>query len=126
MNLTTNNIIKINNFLFNLLQECNKNNAEVELETSLTNALTEMKNEDETYTEIKKYQYISEIEMYPQIQYINANTAEEAIELIKQKINVEFINELVPSDFGCVTAEIVKPTPEYKAYCEIHEIKLEK
>ena len=129
MKLTTDNILRINNFLINLLQECNKNDAEVELGTSLSNALTEMNKEDnpedETFTEIKKYEYACQIEMHPFHKYVEANTADEAIELIKQEINVDFINELVPSDFHCDTVDIIKPTPEYKEYCNKHKIKLD-
>jgi len=129
MKLTTDNILRINNFLINLLQECNKNDAEVELGTSLSNALTEMNKEDnpedETFTEIKKYEYACQIEMHPFHKYIDANTADEAIELIKQEINVDLINELVPSDFHCDTVDIIKPTPEYKEYCNKHKIKLD-
>ncbi len=129
MKLTTDNILRINNFLINLLQECNKNDAEVELGTSLSNALTEMNKEDnpedETFTEIKKYEYACQIEMHPFHKYVEANTADEAIELIKQEINVDLINELVPSDFHCDTVDIIKPTPEYKEYCNKHKIKLD-
>ena len=125
MKLNSDNITRITNFLIVLLQECNKNDAEVDLATSLTNAITEMKKEDETYTEMKKYEYVCQIEMHPFHKYVEANTTDEAIELIKQEINVDFINELVPSDFHCDTVDIIKPTPEYKEYCNKHKIKLD-
>ena len=126
MKLTSNNITRITNFLIVLLQECNKNNAEVELETSLTNALTEMKNEDKTYTEMKKYEYVCQIEMHPFHKYIEANTADEAIELIENEIEDSgFLQDLTKNDFHCNTADIIKPTPEYKEYCNKHKIKLD-
>ena len=126
MKLTSNNITRITNFLIVLLQECNKNNAEVELETSLTNALTEMKNEDKTYTEMKKYEYVCQIEMHPFHKYIEANTADEAIELIENEIEDSgFLQDLTENDFHCNAADIIKPTPEYKEYCNKHKIKLD-
>ena len=61
MKLTTDNILRLNNYLIDLLKECNKNDATVDLGTSLSNAITEMNKEDnpedETFTEIKKYEY---------------------------------------------------------------------
>ena len=129
MKLTTDNILRINNFLIDLLQECNKNEATVELGTSLTNALTQMNKEDnpedECFTEIKKYEYSCEIEMYPMVQYIEANSADEAIELMEEQIEDSgFLQDLTTSDFHCETAEQVKMTSEYKKYVEEHKIKL--
>ena len=129
MKLTTDNVLRINNFLIDLIQECKKNDAEVELGTSLTNALTQMNKEDnpedECFTEIKKYEYSCEIEFYPMVQYIEANTADEAIELMEQQIeDSAFLQDLTTSDFHCEQADIVKMTPEYKDYCDLHKIKL--
>ena len=129
MKLTTDNVLRINNFLIDLIQECKKNNAEVELGTSLTNALTQMNKEDnpedECFTEIKKYEYSCEIEFYPMVQYIEANTADEAVELMEQQIEDSgFLQDLTTSDFHCETAEQVKMTSEYKKYVEKHKIKL--
>jgi hypothetical protein len=129
MKLTTDNILRLNSYLINLLQECNKNNAEVELATSLTNAITEMNKEDnpndEELQEMKKYEFSCNIEFYPMVQYIEANTAEEAIELMEQQIeDSAFLQDLTTSDFHCETADIVKVTPEYKAYCDKYKIKL--
>jgi len=126
MKLTTDNILRINNFLIDLLQECNKNNAEVELGTSLSNALTEMNKENETYEEMKKYEYACQIEMHPFHKYVEANTADEAIELIENEIEDSgFLQDLTKNDFHCDTADIIKPTPEYKEYCNKHKIKLD-
>lgn len=129
MKLTTDNILRLNNYLIDLLKECNKNDATVDLGTSLSNAITEMNKEDnpedETFTEIKKYEYQCHIEFYPMVQYIDANTAEEAIELMEQQIeDSAFLQDLTTSDFHCEQAEIVKMTPEYKDYCDLHKIKL--
>ena len=126
MKLNSNNITRITNFLIVLLQECNKNDAEVDLATSLTNAITEMKKEDETYTEMKKYEYACQIEMHPFHKYVEANTADEAIELIENEIEDSgFLQDLTKNDFHCNTADIIKPTPEYKEYCNKHKIKLD-
>jgi hypothetical protein len=49
------------------------------------------------------------------VQYIEANSAEEAIELIEQQINDEsFLHDLDCRDFRCTGANIVKETKEYK------------
>ena len=126
MKLNSDNITRITNFLIVLLQECNRNDAEVDLATSLTNALTEMKKEDETYTEMKKYEYACQIEMHPFHKYVEANTADEAIELIENEIEDSgFLQDLTKNDFHCDTADIIKPTPEYKEYCNKHKIKLD-
>ena len=129
MKLTTDNILRINNFLIDLIQKCNENDAEVELGTSLTNALTQMNKEDnpedESFTEIKKYEYSCEIELYPMVQYIEANTADEAVELMEQQIEDSgFLQDLTTSDFHCENAEIIKTTKEYKAYCDKHKIPI--
>ena len=129
MKLTTDNILRLNNYLINLLKECNKNDARVDLGTSLSNAITEMNKEDnpedENFTEIKKYEYQCHIEFYPMVQYIDANTADEAIELMEQQIeDSAFLQDLTTSDFHCEQADIVKMTPEYKDYCDLHKIKL--
>ena len=129
MKLTTDNILRLNNYLIDLLKECNKNKSTVELGTSLSNAMTEMNKEDnpedENFTEIKKYEYQCHIEFYPMVQYIDANTADEAVELMEQIIeDNQFLQDLTTSDFHCEEAEIVKMTQEYKDYCDLHKIKL--
>ena len=124
MKLNKDNIQRINTYLKDLLKECNKGKSEVELATSLTNAITEMNNEDDAIKEMKKYEYQCEIELYPMVQYIEANSAEEAIELMEEQINVDFINDLLPSDFTCDNASQVKMTKEYKDYVNKHKIKL--
>jgi len=48
MKLNKENIKRVNNYLKDLLKECNKEKAEVELVTSLTNAVTEMNKQDKT------------------------------------------------------------------------------
>ena len=124
MKLNKDNIQRINTYLKDLLKECNKGKSEVELATSLTNAITEMNKEDDAIKEMKKYEYQCEIELYPMVQYIEANSAEEAIELMEEQINVDFINDLLPSDFTCDNASQVKMTKEYKDYVNKHKIKL--
>ena len=94
------------------------------LDWNLATALNyEMQNlaqilDEQEISEMKQYEFSCEIELYPLVQYIEANSAEEAIELMEQKIDVDFINDLVPSDFHCVGAHIVKETKEYKNWRE--------
>ena len=115
MKLNDDNIQRINQYLLELLKECIKNESEVEMATSLTNAITEM----------KRFEYQCEIELYPMVQYIEANSADEAIELMEQQIEDSgFLQDLTTSDFHCETAEQVKMTSEYKKYVEKHKIKL--
>ena len=73
---------------------------------------------------MKRFEYQCEIELYPMVQYIEANSAKEATELMEEQINVDFINDLVPSDFTCDNATQVKMTKEYKDYVNKHKIKL--
>ena len=98
------------------------------LDWNLATALNhEMQNlaqilDEQEISEMKQYEFSCEIELYPLVQYIEANSAEEAIELMEQKIDVDFINDLVPSDFHCVGANIVKETKEYKNWRESSKI----
>ena len=124
MKLNLNNIERVNEYLTALLKECIKNKSEVEMATSLTNAITEMNKEDQAITEMKRFEYQCEIELYPMVQYIEANSAKEATEIMEEQINVDFINDLVPSDFTCDNATQVKMTKEYKDYVNKHKIKL--
>lgn len=72
--------------------------------------------------EIKQYEFSCEIELYPMVQYINANSAEEAIELVEQQMKDDkFLNELDSRDFHCTSANIVKETKEYKNWRESHK-----
>ena len=126
MKLTTDNVLRVNNFLIDLIQKCNENNAEVELGTSLTNALTQMNKEDnsdiDTFEEMKKYEFQCEIELYQMVLYIDANTADEAMELMEMQIEDSgFLQDLTVDDFHCVQAHKVKPTPEYKKYMDKHK-----
>lgn len=69
--------------------------------------------------EIKQYEYSCEIELYPMLQYVNANSAEEAIELVEQQMKDDkFLRELDSRDFHCTSANIVKETKEYKQWRE--------
>ena len=125
MKLNKDNIQRINTYLKDLLKECNKGKSEVELATSLTNAITEMNNEDDAIKEMKKYEYQCEIELYPLVQYIDANSAEEAIEEMEKQIeDSAFMQDLDGRDFHCETATQVKMTPEYKQYVDKNKIKL--
>ena len=75
--------------------------------------------DDKEITEIKQYEFSCDIELYPMVQYIDANTAEEAIELIEQQINNEsFLHELDCRDFHCTGANIVQQTKEYKEWID--------
>lgn len=75
--------------------------------------------DDEEITEIKQYEFSCEIELYPMVQYIDANTAEEAIELMEKQISDEsFLHDLDTGDFHCTSANIVKETEEYKNWRE--------
>lgn len=72
--------------------------------------------------EIKQYEYSCEIELYPMLQYVNANSAEEAIELVEQQMKDDkFLRELDSRDFHCTSANIVKETKEYKQWRESHK-----
>jgi len=72
--------------------------------------------------EIKQYEYSCEIELYPMLQYVEANSAEEAIELVEQQMKDDkFLNELDSRDFHCTSANIVKETKEYKQWRESHK-----
>ena len=72
--------------------------------------------------EIKQYEYSCEIELYPMLQYVKANSAKEAIELVEKQMQDEkFLNELDSRDFHCTSANIVKETKEYKNWRESHK-----
>ena len=72
--------------------------------------------------EMKQYEYSCEIELYPMIQYVNANSAKEAIELVEQQMKDDkFLHELDSRDFHCTSANIVKETKEYKQWRESHK-----
>ena len=72
--------------------------------------------------EIKQYEYSCEIELYPMLQYVEANSAEEAIELVEQQMKDDkFLKELDSRDFHCTSANIVKETVEYKQWRESHK-----
>ena len=125
MKLNKDNIQRVNTYLKDLLKECNKGKSEVELATSLTNAITEMNKEDNAIKEMKKYEYQCEIELYPLVQYIDANSAEEAIEEMEKQIeDSAFLQDLDGRDFHCETATQIKMTPEYKQYVNKNKIKL--
>ncbi len=69
--------------------------------------------------EMKQYEYSCEIELYPMLQYVEANSAKEAIELVEQQMKDDkFLNELDSRDFHCTSAYIVKETKEYKQWRE--------
>jgi uncharacterized protein len=125
MKLNKENIKRVNNYLKDLLKECNKEKAEVELVTSLTNAVTEMNKQDKTIENMKRFEYQCEIEMYPMVQYIEANSAIEAVEIMESIIEDSgFMQEMDRRDFHCENASQVKMTSEYKKYVEENKIKL--
>ena len=69
--------------------------------------------------EIKQYEYSCEIELYPMLQYVEANSAEEAIEIVEQQMKDDkFLKEIDSRDFHCTSANIVKETKEYKQWRE--------
>lgn len=72
--------------------------------------------------EIKQYEYSCEIELYPMLQYVEANNAKEAIEIVEQQMKDDkFLDELDSRDFHCTSANIVKETKEYKQWRESHK-----
>lgn len=82
--------------------------------------------EEESINEMKKYEFACEIELHPTVQYVDANTSKEAMELMQQIVADEsFIHELDPNDFKVVSADQVRLTSEYKKYVDKHKIKLE-
>ena len=73
--------------------------------------------DDKEITEVKQYEYSCDIELYPMVQYVDANTSEEAMELMEQIINDEsFLHDLDCRDFHCTGANIVQQTKEYKEW----------
>ena len=99
------------------------------LDWNLATALNhEMQNlaqilDDKEISEMKQYEFSCDIELYPMIQYIDANNAKEAIELMEQIINDEsFLHKLDCRDFHCTGANIVKETKEYKNWRESSKI----
>ena len=75
--------------------------------------------------EMKKYEFSCEIEMYPMVQYIEANTAEEAIEIMEREIeDTGFMQDLDKRDFHCEVANQVKMTADYKKYVDDNKTKL--
>ncbi len=82
--------------------------------------------EEESINEMKKYEFACEIELHPTVQYVDANTSEEAMELMQQIVADEsFIHELDPNDFKVVSADQIRLTDEYRKYVDKHKIKLE-
>ena len=76
--------------------------------------------DDKEITEMKKYEFDCEIEMHPLHVSIDANTAEEAIELQRQLIldDEGFLQDIDARDFYIMEAHQIKMTPEYKEYIE--------
>ena len=82
--------------------------------------------EEKSINEMKKYEFACEIELHPTVQYVDANTSEEAMELMQQIVADEsFIHELDPNDFKVVSADQIRLTDEYREYVDKHKIKLE-
>ena len=126
MKLDTDSVLELNNILLNLIEKCKKENADVELATALTNALIEMLENKEEIKEMKKYEFSCEIQLYPLVQYIEANSADEAVELMEQQIeDSAFLQDLTVDDFFCEQASQIKVTKEYKKYIDKHKITLE-
>ena len=76
--------------------------------------------DDKEIVEMKKYEFDVEIEMHPLHVVIDANTAEEAIELQRQLIKDDsgFMQDIDERDFYIMEAHQVKMTPEYKEYVD--------
>ena len=97
------------------------------LENALIQASREMAQAQDMVEieEMKKYEFSCEIEMYPMVQYIEANTAEEAVEIMEREIeDSAFLQDLDKRDFHCEVANQVKMTEEYKKYVDDNKIKL--
>ena len=90
------------------------------LDWNLATALNyEMQNlaqilDDKEITEMKQYEFSCEIELYPMVQYVEANNAEEAMELMEKIIEESILDDLDARDFHCTGANIDKETKEYK------------
>ena len=126
MKLTTDNILKLNSILVDLIQRCNEENATVDFDTAIKNALSELIENEKIIEEMKKYEFNCEIELHPLAQDIEANTADEAIELMEQQIqDGAFLQDLTSSDFHCVRADKIKPTKAYKKYMDAHKRPLQ-
>ena len=97
------------------------------LENALIQASREMAQAQDMVEieEMKKYEFSCEIEMYQMVQYIDANTAEEAVEIMEREIeDTGFMQDLDSRDFHCEVANQVKMTEEYKKYVDDNKIKL--
>ena len=97
------------------------------LENALIQASREMAQAQDMVEieEMKKYEFSCEIEMYPMVQYIDANTAEEAVEIMEREIeDTGFMQDLDSRDFHCEVANQVKMTEEYKKYVDNNKTKL--
>ena len=97
------------------------------LENAIIQASREIaqKQDMQEIEEMKKYEFSCEIEMYPMVQYIDANTAEEAVEIMEREIeDTGFMQDLDSRDFHCEVANQVKMTEEYKKYVDNNKTKL--
>ena len=118
------------NTLEKLIQKLNKE-LDTGINQTLENALIQASREIaqdydiEEMEEIKKYEFACEIEMYPMVQYIEANTAEEAVEIMEREIeDTGFMQDLDSRDFHCEVANQVKMTEDYKKYVDDNKTKL--
>jgi len=78
--------------------------------------------DEKELTEMKKYEYMCEIELYGMCQYLEANSSEEAMELMEEMIKEpKFLKSLDARDFHCSAANQVKVTKDYKNYIDSHK-----
>ena len=78
--------------------------------------------DEKEITEMKKYEYMCEIELYGMCQYLEANSSEEAMELMEEMIKEpKFLKSLDARDFHCSAANQVKVTKDYKNYIDSHK-----
>jgi len=123
MKLTTDNILKLNSILIDLIQELNKKDETIELGTALTKALSKLIDTQKEYENMKQNWYDVELKMYSTIERIEANTAEEAQEILEDTLNNEsdYVDKLDTSDFYVGSVIQTGITSEYEEYINIHK-----
>jgi len=112
----------INNLMQRTLDDIGfnlKNNVDETLADAINRNMRELAQIQDTdeIEELKQYEFKCTIELYPMIQYIDANTADEAMELMEQIIRDDsFLHDLDTGDFHCTGATILQTTQEYNKY----------
>jgi hypothetical protein len=118
---------KINNYLVDLIEVCDEDNINIELETALKNAFKYV-NKPEEIVEIKKHWYDISIEMHTIIDSVQANSADEAQEIVEDRIYEDdlYINEKHICEYYVSNVTQERTTKEYREYIENNKKTLNK